>query len=135
MRCESCPLAGVVTRLWASFVALSTPMWIFSPEVELVAFLRRMHFRVPLLLFVLRRRRGVDDGGVDDGTLGELQSSGFKMGVDLPEDPLTKVMGLEKVAELADRPFVRYSPRCRGLSQQINPWIPYRRELLRLRGR
>ena len=47
MRCESCPLAGVVTRLWASFVALSTPMWIFSLEVELVAFLRKNAFQGP----------------------------------------------------------------------------------------
>jgi hypothetical protein len=84
---------------------------------------------------VLRRRRGIDDGGVDDGTLGESHPSGFKMGVDPPEDPPAKVMGLEKVAELADRPFVRDSPRCRGLCQQANPWIPYRRALLRLRGR
>ena len=82
-------MAGVVTRLWASFVTLSTPMWIFSPEVPLVV--------------LLGGRRGVDDGGVDNGTLGEPHTPGFKVGVDLPEDHLAKVMGLEKVAELEGR--------------------------------
>ena len=110
-------------------------MWIFSSEVELVAFLRRVHFWVPLLIFVLHRRRSVDDGGINDGTLGDLHTSGFKMGVDLPEDHLAKIMGLEKVAELADRRFAWYSPRCRDLYQQINPWTPCRRGRLRLRGR
>ena len=84
---------------------------------------------------VLRRSRGIDGGGVNDATLGESHTAGFKVGVDLPEDSPAKVMGLEKVAELADRPFVRNSPLCRGLSQQTVLWTPCRRTLLRLRGR
>ena len=42
-------------------------------EVVLVPLLRGVHVGVPLLLLILHRRRGIDDGGVHDGPLGESQ--------------------------------------------------------------
>jgi len=60
-----------------------------------------------LLLPVLPRRRGVDDGGVHYGPLGEPQFFRLQVGIDLPEDPLANTMDLKKMAELADRRLVR----------------------------
>lgn len=92
-------------------------------------------FRVPLLLSILGGRRGVDDGGVHDGTLGEPHPFRLQVGVDFPEDPLAKAMGLKQMAELADRRLVRNDPRYPSLCQQAASWTLCRRGPLRHRGR
>lgn len=71
-------------------------------EVVLVSLLRGVHVGIPLLVLVLRGGRGVDDGGVHDGSFGESQSLLLEVGADFLKDPLAEAVGLKKMAELAD---------------------------------
>src|ERR1700734_1590791 len=54
----------------------------FHPEVPLIAFLRLVHFRIALLLSVLRRGRRMQDRPVHDRTGGDAHSAGLQVEVD-----------------------------------------------------
>ena len=58
------------------------------PEVPLVPLLRLMHLRVPLPGTVLGGGWRLDDGGVHDGSLPELQPLGLQVGVGLRQETL-----------------------------------------------
>jgi len=68
----------------------------------LVPLLRGVHIGIPLLLSILGGGRGVDDGDVHDGSLGESQSLLLEMGVDLLKDAFSQAVGFEKMTEFAD---------------------------------
>ena len=54
----------------------------FHPEVPLVPFPRLMHVGITLFVPVLCRQRDVDDGGVYDRPLGDLDALGLQVAVD-----------------------------------------------------
>ena len=55
-----------------------------------------------VLVSLLRGGRGVNYGGIHDGSFGESQSFLLEVGVDFLKDSLAEAVGLEKMAELAD---------------------------------
>jgi hypothetical protein len=54
-------------------------------EVPLIALLGLMHVEIARLVGVLGRRRGIDDGGVDDRPGRHLQAACFQMAMHFPE--------------------------------------------------
>ena len=77
-------------------------------EVPLMAFAHLMHVWIALLVPVLRRRRGIDDGGVDDRALSDLDAPGFQVPADFPEELFPQVVLLEQIAELQDGGLIRH---------------------------
>ena len=71
-------------------------------EVPLIPLTCLMHVRIALLVLVLGGRRGIDDGGIDNRALGDLDALGFQMPVDLPEELFPQMVFLEQMAELQD---------------------------------
>jgi hypothetical protein len=54
----------------------------FHAEIVLIALLGRMHFRVALSLFILRRARRMNDRGVDDSAVTQQQTTVTQMAID-----------------------------------------------------
>ena len=78
-------------------------------KVEGVALLRARHLRVTPALLVLRRRRRVDDRSVHDRTFAHHQAPLRQKALRLLKQRFGQAMGLQKVAELADRRLVGYA--------------------------
>src|SRR5690606_19041594 len=91
-------------------------------EVPLISLLCLMHFGVALLVLVLRRRWGIDDGGIDDRSRAQLHSLALQVCVDLGKDRLSEAMLFQQVPELTYRGFIR-----RRLAAQIDAYkLPHR---------
>ena len=69
-------------------------------EVQLVPFTCLVHVGITLFVLVLRRRRGVDEGGIDHRALAHLDAPGLPEVVDLLEELPAGMMLLEERAEL-----------------------------------
>ena len=76
------------------------------PDGVLVPLLRGVHIGIPLLLSILGGGRGVDDGGVHDGSFRESQPLLLEMGVDLLKNAFSQAVGFEKMTEFADGSLV-----------------------------
>jgi len=85
-------------------------------EVPLVALLRLMHLGIALLVLVLRRGGGMDDGRVDHGAALEQQTALFERVVDDVHHLSGQPMLLEQMAELQDRRLVGH-----GVIGQFEP--------------
>ena len=77
-------------------------------EVPLIPLTRLMHVRIALLVLVLGGRGGIDDGGIDDRALGDLDALGLQMPVDLPKELFPEMVLLEEMTELQDGGLIRH---------------------------
>ena len=77
-------------------------------EVPLVALLGLVHLRVTLAVAVLGRTRRADDRRIDDRTGADLEALLSQVRVDRGEDLRAQLIGLQQMAELADRRLVRH---------------------------
>jgi hypothetical protein len=77
----------------------------FHPELPLIALLRLMHVRITRFILVLRRRRCVDDRGIDNGAFTDFDPVRLKVLKDGLEQGLTEIVSFEQVPEAADRGF------------------------------
>ena len=77
-------------------------------EVPLVPLTRLMHVGIALFVPVLCRRRDVDDGGVYDRPLGDLDALGLPVAVGLLEEFPAEMVLLEEMAELQDGGLIRH---------------------------
>jgi len=80
----------------------------FHPEIPLSPFPRLVHLGIAFLLAILRRTRGVDDRGIDDGAGRDLDAPILQMNVDRFQHGSAEAVLFEQVAKLADRGFVRH---------------------------
>ena len=78
------------------------------PEVPLIALLGLVHLRVAALLLVLGRRRGGDDGGIDDRALAHQQAALLQHRPDLVEQRSGQIVPLQPMAEVQQRRRVRH---------------------------
>src|SRR6202041_1399515 len=101
-------------RMHDAFLAIDTDVRLGS-EIVLVAFLGLMHLRIALLLAVLGRRRGGNDGRVHDGTGGDADALAFQIQVHRIQDLAIQLMLLKKMAEVENRGLVG-----RGAAAQID---------------
>jgi len=97
-----------------AFLAIDTDVRLGS-EIVLAAFLGLMHLRIALLLAVLGRRRGGNDGRVHDGTGGDADALAFQIQVHRIQDLAIQLMLLKKMAEVENRGLVG-----RGAAAQID---------------
>ena len=88
----------------------------FHPEVPLVALPRLTHLGIALLFPVLGRTGRVDQGRIHDGPSADSQSSALQVFPHLLENGFSQPVGLQQVAELADRRLIR-----RWLPSQVDP--------------
>src|SRR5437773_9983648 len=96
------------------------------PEVPLVTLLRLLHLGVPLAVLILGRTGRVDDGGIDDGTGGNLQALRLQMSVDRGKQLPAQIMALEQMTKAQDRGLVG-----RRLAPQINAHkLPHRQRVV-----
>ena len=87
--------------LWTIPVSESNPMCAFIPKCHWYPFLIWCisGFRSPARFLVDHR---LDDGGVHDGSLQQLQSLGLQVGVDFRNQALAQVMPFQEMAEVED---------------------------------
>jgi len=64
----------------------------FHPEIPLIALLGLMHARVPGLVLILRGRRDIDDGGIDEDSFANEKTPLFKVGIDRFENGGTEIV-------------------------------------------
>ena len=83
------------TEAWALIDGIKNQDEAFRRCDNLVALLRQLYKRK-------YGGRGVDDGGVHDGSFRESQPLLLEMCVDLLKDALSQAVGFEKVTEFAD---------------------------------
>src|SRR4051795_2004295 len=84
------------------------------PEVPLIALLRLVHLRITALLLVLRRRRGGNDGRIDDRPVPHQQAALLQHRPDLVEQPLCQIVPFQPMPEMQYRSRVRH----RGAGQR-----------------
>ena len=77
-------------------------------EVQLVPFTCLVHVGITLFVLVLRRRRGVDEGGIDHRALAHLDALGLPVAVDLLEELPAEMVLLEQMTELQDGGLIRH---------------------------
>lgn len=77
-------------------------------EVPLIALLRLVHLRITGLFLVLGGSRRIDDRGVNYGALRNLYAVLGKILPNQHKKPFAEVVGLQNMAELADRSLVRH---------------------------
>ena len=85
------------------------------PEIPLVALLRLVHLRIPLLRAILRRTGGTDDRGIHDRPTADLQTVRGQMFSDSGKELFPDLLGFQQMPKLADRCFIRHR-----LATQIN---------------
>src|SRR3954471_6830051 len=78
------------------------------PEVPLIALLRLVHLRITALLLVLRRRRGGNDGRIDDRPVPHQQAALLPHRPDLVEQPLCQIVPFQPMPEMQYRSRVRH---------------------------
>lgn len=76
------------------------------PEEPLIPLLRLVHVRIALLILVLRRRRGADDGRVDNGPTADLDAVGFQVLEYVLEQGGAEILALQQVTEAANRRLI-----------------------------
>ena len=75
-------------------------------EEPLISLLGLAHFRVALLRFVLRRRRRIDDRGVNDGSFAQHQTALGQQRIYLREDLLGQLVAFQQVTKVQDRRLI-----------------------------
>src|SRR4030088_771159 len=103
----SASLAAVPTTVCTTPEATSTPICAFIPKCHWLPFLVWCISGSRALSFVLRRRRGGDDGGIDDCSLAHQQAPLLQHRPDLVEQRPGQVVLLQPMAEVQHRRRVR----------------------------
>jgi hypothetical protein len=96
---------------WAVFFADANVR--FHAEIVLIALLSRMHFRVALALFILRRARRMNDRGVDDSAVTQQQATVTQIATDDAQNSGGQGEFLQQAAEFEESGFIGMRSRLR----------------------
>lgn len=96
------------------------------PAAPLIAYTRLVHLWVVLVVLILRRACGANDGCIDDGAVADHQSALTQMAIHQPKQPLAQSMTLYQPPDPTHRCLIQRRFATRICARKLPPGLePY----------